>query len=290
MAGKNQSKRRGSMALSIFLFAVGLCVLLYPTASNYLAGRMHLKQVDSYKQSLHTMPKEQADAEWQRALDYNGSLVGLPVKDPFLPGSGMALPDNYLSVLNVNDTMGIIEIPKINVSLPIYHTTSEAVLEKGVGHIEGMSLPIGGKSTHTVLTGHTGLPTARLFTDLTDLQPGDMFYLKVLNRELAYEVDNIKVIEPEDISSLVIVDGMDYATLITCTPYRVNSHRLLVRGKRVSRYNKMLRMLPENITLYFIIMGCCALALVAWLLARVIKWIRKRKRRREQSADGGAVI
>ncbi|MFR3685009.1 MAG: class C sortase, partial [Enterococcus sp.] len=170
---------------------------------------------------------------FQQAQIYNENLLGQPAHDPFIPGSGIVMPDNYYRVLNIGGTMGQVEIPSINVKLPIYHGTKESVLRKAVGHLEGSALPIGGAGTHTVLTSHTGLTQAELFTDLTELKKDDHFYIRVLNRTLAYEVDKISVIEPDHTDALKAVKGKDYATLLTCTPYGVNSHRLLVRGKRI---------------------------------------------------------
>jgi sortase A len=150
----------------------------------------------------------------------------------------MVMQDNYYDVLAISETMGYITIPKIDVKLPIYHGTSQDVLEKGVGHLEGSSMPVGGEGTHCVLTGHTGMQNAKLFTDLTELEEGDTFYLHILGRVLAYQVDRITVVEPNELDDLKRVDGEDYCTLVTCTPYGVNSHRLLVRGKRIKYTEK----------------------------------------------------
>ena len=162
-------------------------------------------------------------------------MSGDPVHDPFVIGSGYALPENYKEVLNVSDdgVMGYVEIPKISVYLPIYHGTSDEVLEKGVGHIQNTSVPIGGNSTHSILTGHTGLPNAELFTRLDELGIDDIFYIHVLGDVLTYKVFETKVILPDKIDELRILNGKDYVTLVTCTPYGVNSHRLLVKAERV---------------------------------------------------------
>jgi len=172
-------------------------------------------------------------AAWQAAEEYNQSLTGQPVHDPFIPGAGMALQDNYFQLLNADGVMGHLDVPAIGVRLPIYHGTSEAVLAKGIGHLEGSTLPIGGAARHSVLTGHTGLSHAKMLTDLKQLTTGDRFYIHVLGEVLAYEVDQIKVVEPEQTDDLRRFAGEDYVTLLTCTPYGVNSHRLLVRGERV---------------------------------------------------------
>lgn len=165
-------------------------------------------------------------------MDYNENLSGDPVKDPFVRGSGYALPENYDDVLNVDGVMGYIEIPKIGVKLPIYHGTSEEVLERGAGHIESTALPIGGAYRHSVISGHRGLPSAELFTRLDEMELGDIFFIHVLGQRLAYEVDQITTIEPTELDSIMPIPDRDLVTLLTCTPYGINSHRLLVRGSR----------------------------------------------------------
>lgn len=216
----------------IFIMLAGLGVLAYPTISNYLSEKNGSYAIATYEEAVANEDEQAIQAAWDEAVRYNESLSGQPVHDPFLEGTGMAMQDNYHEVLKLNDTMGYVEIPKISVNLPIYHGTADEVLQKGVGHLEGSSIPVGGEGTHSVLTGHTGLTHAKIFTDLTELEKDDLFYVHVLNQTLAYRVDQIKVIEPENTDDLRRVDGMDYCTLLTCTPYAVNSHRLLVRGVR----------------------------------------------------------
>lgn len=216
----------------IFIMLAGLGVLAYPTISNYLSEKNGSYAIATYEEAVANEDEQAIQAAWDEAVRYNESLSGQPVHDPFLEGTGMAMQDNYHEVLKLNDTMGYVEIPKISVNLPIYHGTADEVLQKGVGHLEGSSIPVGGEGTHSVLTGHTGLTHAKIFTDLTELGKDDLFYVHVLNQTLAYRVDQIKVIEPENTDDLRRVDGMDYCTLLTCTPYAVNSHRLLVRGVR----------------------------------------------------------
>lgn len=219
--------------LTICLLLIGIGVLAYPVVSNYIYELNGSFLIDDYSQSVSEESSEEIEAMWKEAYEYNENLLGSPVKDPFIEGSGVTMPNNYSEILNVNGMMGSIKIPKISVDLPLYHTTKESVLKKGVGHLEGSTLPVGGEGTHAVLTGHTGLSNAKLFTDLDLLKEGDMFYLYILDDVLAYEIDEITVIEPEDTQKIKRVDGEDYVTLLTCTPYGVNSHRLLVRGKRV---------------------------------------------------------
>ena len=217
----------------ILLLLAGAALFLYPVFSSYLAELHQAEVVMEYDASVQEMQEEELAKEWKKAEEYNESLAGEPVRDPFLEGSGMALPQNYLEILRIFDTMGTVEIPKIGVSLPIYHGTDAETLEKGVGHLRQTALPIGGEGIHAVLTGHTGLPNAKMFDGLTNLEIGDKFYIHVLGETLAYEVDALNVVKPEEVELLDPVPGEDHVTLLTCTPYGVNTHRLLVRGIRV---------------------------------------------------------
>ena len=218
--------------LAVLLFLTGAGIFLYPSVSNYFAGREQISVIREYREQLDTTEEAELAAEWEKAETYNESIAGDPVRDPFVPGSGYALPENYEEVLNVNGVMGYVEIPKIGVLLPIYHGTTDEVLEKGVGHIESTALPIGGKYRHAVLTGHRGLPSAELFTRLDEMKTGDIFLIHVLGKTLAYEVDQIKTVLPTELDDLQAIPGEDLVTLLTCTPYGVNTHRLLVRGSR----------------------------------------------------------
>ncbi|MDO5433015.1 class C sortase [Eubacterium sp.] len=232
---KEKERRTGGRVtplLAAVLFLVGAAVLLYPAVSNYLAEKNQAVVVQNYEQAVQENNKEALEEEWRKAEVYNESLAGDPVKDPFVPGSGYALPQNYQDVLNIEGVMGYVEIPKIDVKLPIYHGTTEEVLEKGVGHIESTALPIGGAYRHTVLTGHRGLPSAELFTRLDELKKGDIFLIHVLDQTHAYKVDQIKTVLPSQLEDIQAVEGRDLVTLLTCTPYGINTHRLLVRGER----------------------------------------------------------
>lgn len=217
----------------IIFILIGLGAITYPTISNYLIEKNGTAAIDAYDEALAKQNAEEIAKAWEEAKTYNENLIGQPAHDPFIPGSGIVMPDNYYEVLNIKGIMGYVEIPKIGVNLPIYHGTSEEVLNKAVGHLEGSTLPIGGAGTHSVITGHSGLMHAKIFTDLADLKEGNHFYLHVLGEVLAYKIDQIKVIEPEHTEDLKTEKGRDLSTLLTCTPYGVNSHRLLVRGKRV---------------------------------------------------------
>ncbi len=243
---QNRKKNKTSPAvciLSALLVIAGLCVFCYPVVSNMLEERNHTEAINRYDEDMMSKTQAEISAEKQKATEYNENLAGDPVHDPFVPGSGYALPDNYTEVLNTggDGVMGYIEISKISAKLPIYHGTSEETLQKGVGHIESTALPIGGKGNHPVLTGHTGLPTAELFTNLVTLSAGDEFYIHVLDETLAYRVCEINVVEPSELEKLQAEEGRDLVTLVTCTPYGVNSHRLLVKGER-TEYN------PEKVT------------------------------------------
>ena len=221
------------IAAALTLFLGGAAVFCYPAISNYLNQKNQTRVVQHYEQTVTAQDDALLAEEWAKAEEYNENLAGDPVHDPFVPGSGYALPDNYLDVLNIDGVMGRITIPKIGVDLPIYHGTDAETLEKGVGHIESTSLPIGGEYRHAVLTGHRGLPSAELFTRLDELEPGDQLYLHVLDATLAYQVDQILTVEPQELETLVAEPGQDYVTLVTCTPYGINTHRMLVRGTRV---------------------------------------------------------
>lgn len=221
------------MGIQLLILA-GLVLLLYPAVSGWLAERYHVSEIKNYDGIINSMTVQKMQEERQKAEEYNDALSRNGIIDPFIPSGGICLPENYISILNLDGIIGYIEIPAINVSLPIYHGTDKKTLEKGVGHMEMTAFPIGGKGNHTVLTGHTGLPSSKLFTDLEKVKTGDMFYIRVLDETLVYEVDQILVVSPENTEDLLPVSGEDYVTLITCTPYAVNSHRLLVRGSRIT--------------------------------------------------------
>ncbi|MBO5339467.1 MAG: class C sortase [Oscillospiraceae bacterium] len=206
-------------------------MLLYPSVSNYWNSLHQSRAIAVYDQTVDNIDKEKNDAMRQLARAYNDSLLGR--SDEFHLDEG--LQRQYESLLNVTGTgvMGYVDIPCINCKLPIYHGTDESVLQVAVGHLEWTSLPVGGPSTHAVISGHRGLPSAELLTHIDRLETGDKFYLHVLGEELEYRVDDIAVVLPNDTSRLRVVAGEDYVTLVTCTPYGINSHRLLVRGTRV---------------------------------------------------------
>ena len=222
---------------SILIIICGILLASYPWISNYVNERAADGEINVYEENVQNMDEEKLKEYLLDSQEYNAALLDTRIAliDPFDAEFNKLYKDTpYSNLLNYDSQgiMGFLEIPAIKVKLPIYHGTSPAVLQKGVGHLEGSSLPVGGESTHSILTGHTGLNKAKLFTDLTSVQKGDMFFVSVLGRKMAYVVDDINVVLPDDTSRLQVVEGKDYVTLITCTPYGVNDHRLLVRGVR----------------------------------------------------------
>lgn len=224
-------KKKSNAWLLILIFAAGLSLLLYPSIANYVNELHGSKAISDYSASVSNLNQEQYEKMIQEAHDYNLSLYQRT--NAYLLDDEQKLAYQDLLNLGGNGIMGYIEIPSIAVSLPVYHGTDDAVLQTAVGHLEWTSLPVGGVNTHCVLSGHRGLPSAKLFTNLDKLVEGDIFLLRILNEVLTYEVDQILTVLPEDSSALQIEEGMDYCTLVTCTPYGINSHRLLVRGHRI---------------------------------------------------------
>lgn len=217
----------------ILIFLTGLSLILYPTVSDRWNQMHQSRAITGYAEATALLDDDEYEKILSDARDYNEELAE--------SGEEIVLPEDwkerYESQLNIGGQgiMGYIEIPKIDCHLPIYHGTSEGVLQTAIGHLEGSSLPIGGESTHSVLSGHRGLPSARLFTDLDRMETGDLFLICVLDEVMTYEVDQILVVLPEETDALAIIPGKDLCTLITCTPYGVNSHRMLVRGRRVEQ-------------------------------------------------------
>lgn len=226
-------KRKVKISIAILMLLAGIGIMIYPVVSSYISKKNQLVMVQYYSNNVDSMDKEVIKQEKEKAIEYNDSLSGAQIHDPFVPGSGFNIPGNYNDILNIDDgIMASIEIPKINVNIPIYHGTNDYVLAKGVGHIRETSLPIGGESSHSVICGHRGLPNAELFTNLDKVEINDEFYIHILDEVHVYVVDQIKIVEPEDTKDLLPIEGKDYVTLLTCTPYGINSHRLLIRGER----------------------------------------------------------
>lgn len=225
-------KRRNNIIISL-IFLIGLAVMSYPLVSNLYYQADANNQIADFDNEKDKIDSAEIDRRYNLARAYNDSLNNNVDKDPYSDEMLQQGRAEYARMLELHEKIGYIEIPKISVKVPIYAGTSEEVLQMGSGHLEGTSLPIGGNSTHSVLTAHTGLPTAKLFTELTQLKVGDKFYVHNLKEVMAYQVDQIKVVEPTNFEDLLIVPGHDYVSLLTCTPYMINTHRLLVRGHRV---------------------------------------------------------
>lgn len=223
----------------LLLFLSGLSLLLYPFVANKWNNYRQEQLITTYDETVAEQEKAgviEYDVEKVKAVDYNEDLKPYVLPDSFAKAASSPEADEaYMSCLNLtgNGMMGYVQIPKINIKIPIFHTTEEEVLQTAAGHLEGSSLPVGGEGNHAVISAHRGLPSAALFTDLDQLVEGDCFLLYILDETLCYQVDQISVVEPEDTSALAAVEGKDLVTLLTCTPYGVNSHRLLVRGSRV---------------------------------------------------------
>ncbi|MCR2047582.1 class C sortase [Acetatifactor muris] len=237
-------KHLSTIILTLILMA-GLSLLLYPTVSDYWNSLHQSRAIANYEEAVAALDEETYEEYWNQAAVYNEKLWNRPNRY-YLSEEER---EGYEALLNIsgNGIMGYIQIPSIDVSLPIYHGVDEAVLQVAAGHIESSSLPVGGESTHCVLSGHRGLPSARLFTDLDQLVEGDLFMLQVLNETLTYQVDQIRIVLPEEVEELDLSRGKDYCTLVTCTPYGINTHRLLVRGTRIDNLTEAaaIRVTPD---------------------------------------------
>lgn len=296
-------KKKVSIVLAGILFLAGLSLLLYPLVANQWNNYRQSRLISEYESVVKDESRKGTinyEKEWERANAYNQSLLPSILPDSFAIAAASDKPgEEYMSCLNIltDEMMGYVEVPKINIKIPIFHTTSEEVLSKGAGHLEGSSLPIGGESTHSVLAAHRGLPAARLFTDIDQLKQGDMFYIHVLDETMAYQVDQIlDMVDKDDHETLEealqIQEGEDQVTLFTCTPYGVNSHRLLVRGTRVP-YNgeeevestpvdSMLRAI-QNYYMLYLILGLAVTLLV--ILIMKFLFDRKNKKRSGKTDD-----
>lgn len=228
-------KKNRSTIVLVLIFIVGLSLLLYPSLSDYWNSFHQSRAIATYAEAVADLDDVDYEKMWQEAEEYNEQLKNKTNRWTMTEEE----EEEYNRILDVGGTgiMGYIEIPEIKVSLPIYHGTDEGVLQIAVGHIPGSSLPIGGIGTHSVVSGHRGLPSAKLFTNLDELKEGDIFMIRVLDETLTYEVDQIRIVEPDDLTSLEIDPEQDLCTLVTCTPYGVNTHRLLVRGHRIENLN-----------------------------------------------------
>ncbi len=282
MSKRKPTRRKGRAGtiVLILVFLIGLCILLYPSVSEWWNSRVQSRAVATYDEAVAAMSETDYTAYWEAAEAYNETLFEI--------GSASAIAntdlvdEDYWDLLDVGGTgiMGYITIEKINVELPIYHGTSASVLSAGAGHLEGTSLPVGGASTHTVISAHRGLPSALLFTNLDQLEVGDTFTITVLDQVLTYEVDQISIVLPSEIENLYIEEGQDYCTLMTCTPYGINTHRLLVRGVRTANAEDVhIRVTEEAYQIDTILVAAVA---AVPMLAILLVWLLISTRRRRK--------
>ena len=278
-------KKNRSNIILILIFLVGLSVMLYPTVSDYVNQKNQSRAVASYSEEVENLSDVDYQAYFDAADDYNRRLAETP--DAFYRPEEVS---GYTDTLDVSGTgiMGYITISKIGVELPVYHGTSDGVLQVAAGHLEGSSLPVGGAGTHAVISAHRGLPSAKLFTNLDELEVGDTFTLTVLDRVLTYEVDQISIVLPTETDLLQPVEGKDYVTLMTCTPYGINTHRLLVRGKRIenAENQKHIRVTADALRIEPIIVApalAVPMLLVLLVVMLAVPHLRKRKNQREEN-------
>ena len=278
-------KKNRSTIILILIFLVGLSVMLYPTVSDYINQKNQSRAVASYSEEVENLSDVDYQAYFDAADDYNRRLAETP--DAFYRPEEVS---GYTDTLDVSGTgiMGYITISKIGVELPVYHGTSDGVLQVAAGHLEGSSLPVGGAGTHAVISAHRGLPSAKLFTNLDELEVGDTFTITVLDRVLTYEVDQISIVLPTETDLLQPVEGKDYVTLMTCTPYGINTHRLLVRGKRIenAENQKHIRVMADALRIEPIIVApalAVPMLLVMLVVMLAVPRLRKRKNQREEN-------
>lgn len=280
---KSKIKENIPFIFFTLLFLIGFGIMLYPVLSNALSQISYNETISSYEQSVSDENSSLYQSMIQEAVHYNEKLTTSSIVDVFSDPE-ITSSEEYMDILNLNrdGVMGYISIPKIDIKIPIYHGTSSEVLSKGVGHLEGSSFPVGGESTHAILSAHRGLPSARLFTDLDQLEVGDKFYIYILDQVYTYQVDQVLVIEPSETEALQIQDGKDLVTLVTCTPYGVNTHRLLVRGERVEELAEQVIESESNRDLtindYVLYIGLFG-AIVLVLVTIIIVWKIHRKNR-----------
>ena len=271
--------KKNRTIIMVLFFFMGLLVLLYPSISDFYNQKVMSKEIGNYEEIIKEFTKKDYSEFFDKANKYNEKLASY--EDPFLSYKKVK---NYKNTINIdgNGMMGYVSIDKIKVELPIYHGTSEQVLSVAVGHLEGSSLPVGGKGTHAVLSAHRGLPSTKLFTDLDKLEIGDVFTITVLDQLLTYEIDQIEIVEPHDITNLKIDSEQDYVTLMTCTPYGINTHRLLVRGHRIENTDKPAYVTTEafrvsNLTTTPLVAVPIVLAILIIIILQPVNMISKKK-------------
>lgn len=273
---KGKQKRQHPLFL-VLVFLLGAALVLFPVVSQisyYLASHENINQ---FEKEAAQIDNKEIDRRIELAHAYNETVTNKNLVDPYtkLQKEGRT---EYARMLKVHEQIGYVSVPRIGEKLPIYAGTSETVLQKGVGHLEGTSLPVGGPSTHAVLTAHRGLPTARLFTDLDKVKKGDIFFVKNIKETLAYKVDQIRVVEPTELDAVAIVEGKDYMTLLTCTPYMINSHRLLVRGHRIPYSEKEEKQEEAKAGIPFWMWILLGLLLLVIFLTIYLFWKRRKQK------------
>ena len=273
-------KKYLSTIILFLVLIIGLSLVLYPTFADWWNSFHQSKAVAGYVEQVSNMDDEKYQEIWSAAWEYNQSLIDRP--NSYLLSEEQQ--EEYQALLNIggNGIMGYIEIPKLDVVLPLYHGTEEGILQVAIGHLDWTSLPVGGESSHCVVSGHRGLPSARLFTDLDKMEVGDTFLLRVLDEVLTYEVDQIRIVEPQETDDLLIVEGEDLVTLVTCTPYGINTHRMLVRGHRIETQEEKVvrRVTSDAIQIEPVIVAPFVAAPILFALL-VVLMIPKSKRRKE---------
>ncbi len=298
-------KKKLSIVAVVLIFLIGIGIMTYPFVSSIINNMNMRTSVSDYEETVKKLDKTDYSTFLKQAKKYNKSLTSrVIITDPFDEKAYRAIGANYKQTMNIDGKglIGYVEVPKIDVILPIYHGTGKGILSKGAGHLMNTSMPIGGKSTHAVISAHSGYPGQTFFDYLTDMKIGDNFYIKVLDRTLQYEVDQIKVIEPQDTSELRIIHGEDHVTLLTCTPYGINTHRLLVRGKRVTyveeTYESEDKVSDPDVDYFFflghkvkywvaITLSSVFVALVVTIVALVVRKNKKKRKLGENEASYG---
>lgn len=289
---KAQRRRRLFTILPPVLLVLGILVLLYPVIATYQNNLEQQRIAKAFSAEQTNLGPDVLKDELARADEYNRQAAEAPILDPWLESQRPNTPQysNYLSQLDVNPVMATVKVPSADISLPIYHGTETSTLEKGVGHLFGTALPVGGEGTHTVLTGHSGLGSATMFDHLNRVKVGDVFYIEVLGRHLKYKVTDIRTVLPNETESLNKVAGKDLATLITCTPYGINTHRLLVTGERVPMDDQQVaaesaKVEPAVVQTWMI---AVVVGIIAVLIATAVLWGFARKNRKKREAEAAA--
>ena len=281
---KNLKKKIPNIIFGL-IFIAGLCIFLYPSVSNYINSRNQSRAISNYEEMVNNISEEDYSKMWSEAKAYNEELAKKALNFDLSDEER----EEYNKILNVSGTgiIGYIEIENIGVNLPIYHGTAESVLQVGIGHLEGTSFPTGTKSTHAVLSGHRGLPSSKLFSDLDQMIVGDTFLLHILNQTFAYQIDKINIVLPEETNDLAIVDNEEYVTLVTCTPYGVNTHRMLVRAKRVDYSEETRLIVPADALRYNTMVVAPFIGAPILIIAFVVFLIRTSRPKRVKGAKKG---